>query len=361
MKIFQCQNCGQIVFFENTYCVSCQSQLGFLPAEMTLLTLSTHDQGISNFANPEQQLKYCQNFQMGGCNWLLPADSKDCFCLACQLNNLIPDLSDEEHRLEWVRIEVAKHRLVYELLSLGLPVVGKNLDPETGLSFDFLSNDMMENGEQVMTGHMQGLITLNTDEADPVLRERIKAQMAEPYRTLIGHFRHEIGHYYWDLLVRPNANKLEMFRALFGDEGENYQEALNQHYQDGPPADWREQFVSAYASSHPWEDWAETWAHYLHLIATMQTAQSYGLGLQPALPSPSNRALSMDLTLNYDLLEHRDMEFILTDWLKLTLAVNSLNRSMGQSDLYPFVLPARVREKLQFIHQFIIAYRHREL
>lgn len=335
--------------------------MGFLAAEMTLLTLNSDKQGMSNCANPAQQLKYCQNFQMGGCNWLLPADSPEYLCQACDLNNRIPDLSDEEHWLEWTRIEVAKHRLVYELLCLGLPVVGKDLDPETGLSFDFLSNDMMEDGERVMTGHMRGLITLNTEEANQVQRERMKAQMAEPYRTLIGHFRHEIGHYYWDLLIRPNENKLQAYRALFGDESESYQEALEEHYQDGPPVNCSEEFVSAYASSHPWEDWAETWAHYLHLIATMQTAQSYGLGLQPNIQEVPGRTLSMNLVFNYDLLEQRDMEIILTDWLKLTLAVNSLNRSMGQPDLYPFVLPARVREKLGFIHQLIIEHRHQEL
>lgn len=354
MQFFQCQNCQQTVFFENTHCENCRSRLGFLAAEMRLITLRSHSDGMSAFEYPGQRFKYCSNFEHGVCNWLLPAESTDTLCRACGLNNTIPNLGSEEHRQAWIRIEIAKHRLVYDLLQLGLPVTSKRLDPTSGLSFNFLSDDLVESGQQVLTGHMQGLITLNTAEANAVQREKMKAQMEEPYRTLIGHFRHEIGHYYWDLLIHPNRSTLNAYRSLFGDERQDYQDCLNRHYQSGPPAHWREHFVSAYASCHPWEDWAETWAHYMHLMSTLHTAQAYGLSLQPEADSPSQQVPLMTLTLDYELLDERDMNTILADWLKLTLAVNSLNRSMGQPDLYPFVLSPRVREKLGFVHQLIV-------
>ncbi len=324
---------------------------------MRLITLKSHTQGMSAYDNPAQRFNYCQNFQHGGCNWLLSADSDDVLCLACDLNNKVPDLSIEQHRQDWIEIERAKHRLVYELLHLNLPVVSKRLDPESGLSFNFLSEELTPSGEPVMTGHMQGLITLNTAEADPVQREKMKAEMEEPYRTLIGHFRHEIGHYYWELLIRSNSSTLDAYRSLFGDDRQDYQEALNRHYQAGPRADWRSHFVSAYASCHPWEDWAETWAHYMHLMATLHSAQAYGITLQPKVASMSKQGPTMDLKLDYVLLEESDINIILSDWLKLTLAVNSLNRSMGQPDLYPFVLAPQVREKLGFVHQLIIEQR----
>lgn len=354
MNLFLCQNCQSTVFFENTHCESCQSELGFLAAGLRLITLKSHPNGMSAFDDANQQLKYCDNFHEGACNWLLPVDSAHSLCSACDLNHKIPNLNSEEHRQDWIKIESAKHRLVYELLYLGLPVISKRLDPEAGLSFNFLAEDLMETSEPIMTGHMQGLITLNTAEADPVQREKMKAQMEEPYRTLIGHFRHEIGHYYWDLLIRPNNSQLAAYRSLFGDESQDYQDALDRHYQSGPPGNWHEQFVSAYASCHPWEDWAETWAHYMHLISTLHTAQAYGLSLQPKIDSTSKQIPAMDLKLDYDLLREKDMNIILSDWLKLTLAVNSLNRSMGQPDLYPFILPPQVREKLGFVHQLII-------
>ncbi|WP_026220910.1 zinc-binding metallopeptidase family protein [Thiofilum flexile] len=360
MEIFQCQHCQQIIFFENTYCEKCYSALGFLPTTMSLITLTPHfEGGLSAYNNAFQRFKYCNNFTHGVCNWLLPADSEDTLCLACDLNDRVPNLDSEQHRVAWSEIEVAKHWLVYDLLQLGLPVVSKNIDEESGLSFDFLSDDMMQDGEHVMTGHMQGLITLNISEADPVQRERMREQMDEPYRTLIGHFRHEVGHYYWDLLISPDSARLEAFRALFGDEREDYQEALEKHYEEGPPGNWQVQFVSTYASTHPWEDWAETWAHYMHMVSTLHTAKVYGLGIHPQIGSTPQQEspLALELRMGDNLLLQQDIDPILSAWLKLTMSVNSLNRSMGQPDLYPFVISARVREKLGFVHQLILDQR----
>ena len=90
---------------------------------------------------------------------------------------------------------------------------------------------------------------------------------------MLGHLRHEIGHYYQPLLVTD----WERCRELFGDDREDYGAAMERHYASGPPADWPERFVSAYATMHPWEDWAETFAHYLHIRDVLQTAVAYGV------------------------------------------------------------------------------------
>jgi hypothetical protein len=195
---------------------------------------------------------------------------------------MIPDLSLTENQANWRRIQLAKHRLFYTLLKLRLPLKTKLEDTEHGLAFDFLvappPHDMA--AEPVMTGHDHGLITINLAEADDSERERMRRQMGEPYRTLLGHFRHEIAHYYWDRLVR-DASGIEAFRQLFGDEREDYSAALQRHYANGPPPNWQESFVSAYASTHPWEDWAETWAHYFHMVDTLETASAFGMRVRP--------------------------------------------------------------------------------
>jgi hypothetical protein len=175
--------------------------------------------------------------------------------------------------------------------------------------------------------------------------------MGEPYRTLIGHFRHEIGHYYWERLVQTDAQQLQSFRQLFGDEQADYAQALKNHYDNGPPPDWRSRFTSAYSSSHPWEDWAETWAHYMHLVDTLETARSFGLSLKPDLKGLA----SLNVSADFDPYRHADFDAVVSTCLPLIFAVNSLNRSMGQPDLYPFVLPAPVIDKLRFIHQLCLS------
>ena len=193
-----------------------------------------------------------------GCNWLVAAKDKQPLCISCRLNRTIPDLNDENNARWWRLIENAKRRLVAQLLSLGLPVQSRvTEDPERGVMFDFLRSP--PEGPRVLTGHANGLITLNVEEADDSIREKTRHEMHEPYRTLLGHFRHEIGHYYWDRLV-AGTPWLDKFRGLFGDEQQDYAAALKKNYDEGPPANWADNFISAYASSHPWEDWAESWA-----------------------------------------------------------------------------------------------------
>jgi hypothetical protein len=347
MKLFECQNCGQTLYFENTKCESCGARLGYLPREATVTAL--RPAGESSWyalAKRGTRYKFCANAELDVCNWLIPEQEPDQLCIACQHNRTIPNLSDPENLRRWRLIEVAKHRLFYTLLKLRLPLDAKNKDTNP-LTFDFL--DQSAPGDPpVMTGHANGVITLNIAEADDAERERVRAKMGELYRTLLGHFRHEIAHYYWDRLI-ANTPELESFRQIFGDERADYAQALQFYHTNGPPADWREHFVSAYASSHPWEDFAEIWAHYFHMVDTLETANAFGLAVQPKLSK------GMTARVDFDPL-HADIDRIIEVWLPLTFAVNSINRGMGVPDLYPFVLSPAVVGKLRFVHDCIRAH-----
>ncbi len=346
MKLFECQNCGQPLYFENTRCESCGLRLGYLPAKQTVTALEEGAGGLQAMADRSGLYRYCANALHEVCNWLIPADSPDQYCAACRHNRMIPDLSLLENAENWRKIEVAKRRLFYTLLKLRLPLSTRDEDPERGLAFDFVAPQRHDSGP-VMTGHASGLVTISLAEADDSERERQRRQMGEPYRTLLGHFRHEVAHYYWDRLVRDSP-ALEEFRRLFGDERQDYQAALQKHYADGPPNDWVQQFVTAYASVHPWEDFAETWAHYFHMLDTLETANAFGLRVRPKVSKGA------DLTMAVDFDPHNaTMDRIIDSWLPLTFAVNSINRSMGIADLYPFVLAPAVIVKLSFIHDRI--------
>jgi hypothetical protein len=301
--------------------------------------------GWTVLAVPGQAYKYCQNYDAGMCNWMLPADSNEDFCAACRHNRVVPDLSLPGNDVLWRKIETAKHRLFYSLLRLGLPLENRADDPEHGLAFDFLADPPEPHAAGVMTGHNKGLITLAVREADDAAREKIRSEMGEPYRTLLGHFRHETGHYFWDRLVEDNPARLEACRALFGDERADYAEALKKHYAEGAPANWQNEYVSMYAASHPWEDFAETWAHYLHIVDTLETAGAFGLKVRPRRASGA-----MAAAIEIDPYRALEMEMLVDAWLPIEFATNSLNRSMGLTDLYPFVISSKVIEKLDFIH-----------
>jgi hypothetical protein len=350
MKLFECQHCGQLLYFENTRCERCGHLLGYLPdgAMLSALTEEGGDRWRA-LAAPERLVRFCANAAPGACNWLIPADGADTFCPACRLNRTIPDLGPPEHLLRWQRLEAAKHRLVYSLLRLGLPLVSKFEDPGTGLAFDFLADPAgFPDGPKVLTGHAHGLITINLAEADDAERERARQEMTEPYRTLLGHFRHEVGHYYWERVVLDGP-WLEWFRTMFGDERQDYGACLEEHHTEGPAPDWQERFVSGYASAHPWEDFAETWAHYLHIVDTLETAGAFGLHIAPRAGRDPGLAMEID----FDPYRQNDFDALLKAWLPLTYAVNSLNHSMGQPDLYPFVLAPAVMAKLRFVHGLI--------
>ena len=351
MKLFECQHCGQLLFFENTLCERCGRVLGYL-AEQTMLSAlaaAGGDRWHPLFA-PDETVRLCANAAYRTCNWLVPADGPEAFCRACRLNRTIPDLDAPQNLLLWQRLEAAKHRLVYGLLRLGLPLVSRFENAEQGLAFDFLAgpDTAFQEGPQVITGHAQGLITIDISEADDAERERHRRDMAEPYRTLLGHFRHEIGHHYWERLVR-NGVWHGAFRELFGDERRDYGSALEAHYANGPQPDWQEHYVSSYAGAHPWEDFAETWAHYLHIVDTLETAEAFALRIRPRAGRDPVLAMEVD----FDPYRQGDFDAIVEAWLPLTYAVNSLNHSMGQPDLYPFVLAPAVMGKLRFVHGLI--------
>lgn len=200
---------------------------------------------------------------------------------------------------------------------------------------------------KVITGHADGLITINIAEADAPFREQQRIVMNETYRTVLGHFRHEVSHYYWSRLV-DGSEHLEPFRTRFGDERRDYSAALAHHYEAGAAADWAAHHVSAYASMHPWEDFAETFAHYLHMVDTLETARSYGLALRPAPIGGATIASVVARRVDFD-----DFDDLITAWGPLTLALSSLNRSMGLPALYPFVLSNEAIDKLRFVHELV--------
>ncbi|MCH9029050.1 MAG: putative zinc-binding metallopeptidase, partial [Bacteroidetes bacterium] len=179
-------------------------------------------------------------------------------------------LFDEEKNIEyWSKLEISKRRFLYITQRLDIfPRPKQNPDDALGLSFRFL---VPTEDQPVMTGHANGVITLNAFEADHLYREQTRITMGENYRTLLGHFRHESGHYYFDVLI-ANTDWINEFRQIFGDERQDYGQALQHYYEHSDPKDWQDHFISTYASSHPWADWAETWSHYLHMLSTLDTA-----------------------------------------------------------------------------------------
>lgn len=350
-KVWQCR-CGQSLFFRNSQCLACLAALGYQPEQSRLSSLQPGEQPDTWVLDADPQaglFRRCANLDTpAACNWLLPDNGRDTLCIACSLNRTIPDLSIPENPERWRKVETAKRRLVAQLITFGLPVIPKTVDENTGLAFDFIGVD--PDGKPPMTGHASGLITLDIKEADDAHREYVRQQMREPYRTLLGHFRHEVGHYYWDRLI-ANSHWLEAFRELFGDERASYAEALERHYQQGAPLDWQSRYVSAYATMHPWEDWAETWAHYLHMMDAVDTALGFGMSAREMdfdyQPFPPETLFDP---------EHKGgvafLSFV-NAWIELAGMLNELSRSMGQPDFYPFVVPAAVITKLHFIHLVI--------
>jgi hypothetical protein len=338
MRPFECE-CGARVFFENTACLTCGRELGFLPDAGQMGAFDVPAGVPSPCRTPVGRVgayRKCDNYAASRvCNWMVRAEDPEPFCQACRLTDVIPDLSDPRNLERWANAESAKRRLIYSLNRLKLPIVPKKADPEHGLAFE-LKNDTGE--ARVLTGHDEGLITLNLNEADPVAREKARAQMNERYRTLLGHFRHEIGHYYWNLLVRDSVH-LPRVRDLFGDEQLDYAQALERHYAREPSDSWKGSFVSEYATSHPWEDWAETWAHYLHMVDTLETANAFNVNGH-RLPTGTGADT---------------FDTLMTEWLELTVVLNALSRSLGHEDLYPFEIGEGARAKLALIHEIVSA------
>lgn len=348
-RAFHC-DCGRPIFFLNDRCLGCGTPLGYEALLGELRSLKPgQGSGVWRLTGGEatgEDYRRCANFESpAGCNWLVPADDTSPLCIACRLNRTIPDLDDPDNPRYWRVIEAAKRQLISQLLALGLPVQSKTESPETGLAFDILRPRTQ--GPKVLTGHHDGLITLNAEEADDAKREAIRHALHEPYRTLLGHFRHEIGHYYWDRLIR-DTEWLEPFRELFGDERTDYATAIKANYDNGPPTDWRDHYISAYAGSHPWEDWAETWAHYLHVVDSLSTAMAHGLDAE-------DLELRVEPFTRDDLYDPEEPNaeralFLLNSWVELITVLNEMARSLGQPDFYPFVMPRAVVRKLHFVN-----------
>lgn len=330
MRLFSCPTCARALYFENTACEACGTMVLFDPAALHMVA-----EGIP-----------CANAGTGGCNWAVTDPGHGPFCDACRYNRTIPDLSVAGNDVLWRRVETAKRRAIYGLLRFGIAPPDRSRDPDHGLAFDILA-DADPAAQPVLTGHAAGVVTLNLAEADPAAREQQRETMAEPFRTLLGHMRHELGHVLWDRLVVPDPARLDGWRWLAGDERADYGAALARHRDQGPPADWAQRHVSAYAAAHPWEDWAESCAHVQHMVDTLETAWTFGLDTRARKDGPG--AASAD----FDPYTENDFGRILDAWVPLTLAVNSLNRSMGQQDLYPFVLAPAVVEKLTFCHRVL--------
>lgn len=345
MKLFKCRACGQVLYFENTVCERCERRLGYRVDAGTLSALDPDGEQWIVHGQPAASYRFCANWELRACNWLLAADAAESYCAACRHNRTIPDIADGDHLRQWQKIEQAKRRLFYSLLRLRLPTPAPADGDAEPLVFDFLADPPAGAGPRVMTGHDNGVITLSLREADDAEREAVRAAMKEPYRTLLGHFRHESGHFYWDRLIRDQG-RLEAFRAIFGDERADYAEALRRHHEQGAPEQWQQSFVSAYASTHPWEDWAETWSHYLHILDTLEMASAFGIRIAPEVTENPD----FEAELDFDPHRTRDFNALIEAWLPLTYAVNSLNRSMGQPDLYPFVLSEPAIKKLSYIH-----------
>lgn len=354
MKTYTCV-CGQLIFFQNVTCINCGRELGFLPEELRLGSLEPAGDGLWQAPGSEQSggLLYgkCQNYVKGAiCNWMISEKEEDeTFCASCRLNEIIPDLSNEINRSLWALVEGAKRRVIYSLIRMNLPVANKKDNPDGGMAFRFLSDRINPDGStsKVLTGHDNGVITLNIAEADDATRESVRHAMKEPYRTLLGHFRHEIGHYYWDRLIRDTA-LLERYRELFGDERGDYLKALSEYYKTGAPTGWQDHYISAYATAHSWEDWAETWAHFLHIQDALEVANDFGLVGKRILLDPRDTKVQARVSQ-----QQSNFDDVIVAWSEFAVALNSINRSMGLPDLYPFVLSSSVVEKLRFVYEVV--------
>jgi hypothetical protein len=329
VRAYRCRMCDNQLYFENSLCLSCGTAQGYSRDERAIVPVDAEGTYVDLGG---LVWHVCCNLNLSGCTWLAPIEGGQ--CSSCELTRTRPNDADLEGLGNYQIAETAKRHLIAELDGLGFPVVGKDPakggDPENGLAFDLLSSSS-DAGENVVIGHENGVITLDLAESDDAYREKIRAKLAEPYRTMLGHFRHEIGHYYEWQLVRGDE-RMARCKALFGDESIDYEAELERHYAEGPPDGWEASYISTYATMHPFEDFAETWAHYLHICDTIETAGEYGLS---AIGSVESFSVFRDLVTGV--------------WIPLSTALNMINRSMGDDDLYPFVIPEPVLDKLDFV------------
>lgn len=342
MRRFTCP-CGHVLFFGSFRCLSCGGEVGY-------------DARGGAMALVGAAMKRCDNgLQHNLCNWLLPAAESQSLCIACRTNRTIPSLATDRNRTLWARMEMAKRRLLVTLLRLGLSVPSRSEDPRAGLAFDIVSTVA---NPAVTTGHLDGVITVDLEEADDAYRQFNRERLGESSRTLLGHFRHESGHYLWHRFLANEAWDAPLrlaFRERFGDDQRDYGAALGDHYRAGAPAGWEQSFVTGYAASHPWEDWAETWAHYLQITDALETCESLGIQAQhltlPLVMLPASAGALPDVLPQS---AEADGAFLasLQRWMCLSTALNEVSQSLGEPPLYPFVTPTPVARKLRLAHHF---------
>ena len=341
MRAVSCPNCDQLLGLEARSCPSCGRAVGFEPVAGQFHVLDDDGRWRGQGSDDDAGLRPCDNSRLGVCNWPLAGPPERVLCDGCKFNRIIPDLAITGALERWERIEAAKKRTIHTLIRLGSPpaVLGSG---SFGLTFDFLYDPAAEQGgaPNLPTGHQAGVVTINLIEADDVARERFRREFGEPYRTLVGHFRHEIGHYYWHRLIEFTPD-LGPFRSLFGDERADYAAAVRAHYAGIRPAGWEADYVSAYATMHPWEDFAETFAHYLHIVDTLATIGSFDMTI--GVPSAA---------VGFDPFA-ADTATLIGAWIPLAFAINAVNRSMGQPDLYPFRITPQIVLKLDFVNRLL--------
>lgn len=316
MRSFRCQVCDSQLFFENSRCVTCGTALGFSREAAAIVAVDAR----GKYVDPAGLVWHvCRNLHLSGCTWLARFEGGQ--CAACDLTRTRPSDADPEGLAQFAQAEAAKRHLVVELDSRGFSV--------EGLAFDMLSSTAA-GADDVVTGHADGVITIDLAETDDSRREQVREELGEAYRTLLGHLRHEVGHFVQMRLI-TGGERLDRYRELFGDETEDYQAAIDRHYVQGAPVGWEASYITSYATMHPFEDFAETFAHYLHIAETCETAAEHGL----LAAAPSAFGSFRDLVRGV--------------WIPLSIALNQINRSMGKDDLYPFVISEPILEKLDFV------------
>ncbi|MDB6074123.1 MAG: hypothetical protein JWO89_1763 [Verrucomicrobiaceae bacterium] len=344
MQRFTC-DCGNVLFFGSSRCLKCGHETGYDPEREAMVRLL-----------PDSDMKRCANgLKHDVCNWVLPKNSTEVLCVACRMNRTIPDLSNERNRTLWGRMETAKRRLLYTLFRLGISLPTKAENAKTGLAFDFISTVA---NPDVTTGHLNGIITVNLEEADDTYRQINRQQLGENSRTLLGHFRHESAHYFWQRclseLLWEDPLRIA-FRERFGNEWQDYASSLSQHYQWGAPADWDQKFITAYAASHPWEDWAETWAHYLEIVDGLETCESLGIQVRhialPLVVLPVEAGF-LPTILPSTIEEEGEFLAWLQRWMCLSTVLNEVSYSLGEQPLYPFVISVGAAQKLRMAHYY---------
>ena len=351
MRLFRCDTCGNPVYFDNRSCVNCNSRLGFVAENIAVHAVVPDASQPDHWRRVDQKqflYRFCPNAAHDICNWLVRDEDPETYCQVCRHNGLVPDPEKPDGLRRWRAIAAAQRHLFYSFLRWDLPRPTRRDDPHGGLLFDLKDDEVKPDGtvETPLIGHDEGHIVIRTVEADAPAREQQRAMMNEPYRTLLGHFRHETGHFIWNRLVR-DAGRLDGFRAMFGDETANYQQALEHHYREGPAPGWGDSYISYYATSHPWEDFAECFAHVLHIVDSLETAHMFGIALAPL----TSEAMKAHAT--FDPYSELDFAHVTEVWIPLSVALNTIHHSMGERDLYPFILTPAITAKLTWVHRLL--------